>query len=126
VKNFPALLARLATSRAIDMLRARFRLESNKAINDYNSSALNNNPDPAKYAQKQELATQLQKALIKLPVPEAQVFCLRYLNDMSYRRIAKELDIKTNAVGVLLYRAKDKLKKSLSDLQNQQKSEVML
>jgi DNA-directed RNA polymerase specialized sigma24 family protein len=45
---------------------------------------------------------------------------------MSYRRIAKELDIKTNAVGVLLYRAKDKLKKSLSDLQNQRKSEVML
>ena len=49
---------------------------------------------------------QLQKALVQLPVQEAKVFCMRYLNDMSYRQIAKELDIKTNAVGVLLYRAK--------------------
>lgn len=126
VENFPALLARLATTRAIDMLRIRLRLESNNSITDYNSSATNNNPDPAKYAQKQELATQLQKALVQLPVQESQVFCLRYLNDMSYRRIAKELDIKTNLVGVLLYRAKNKLQKSLSSLQSRQKSEVVL
>ncbi|MBN2588721.1 MAG: RNA polymerase sigma factor [Sedimentisphaerales bacterium] len=126
VRNFPALLARLATTRAIDMLRVRFRLESNNLTNDFNMGNLNNNPDPAKYVQKQELATKLQKALVQLPIQEAQVFCMRYLNDMSYRRIAKELNIKTNTVGVLLYRAKEKLRKSFSVLQNQQKSEVVL
>jgi RNA polymerase sigma factor (sigma-70 family) len=38
---------------------------------------------------------------------------MRYLNDMSYRQIAKELGIKTNAAGVLLHRARTKLRKSL-------------
>ena len=49
-------------------------------------------------------------AISLLPPQEAQVFCLRYLNDMSYRQIAKQLDIKTNAAGVLLHRARIKLR----------------
>jgi RNA polymerase sigma factor (sigma-70 family) len=68
----------------------------------------------------------LRKALVKLPVQEAQVFCLRYLNDMSYRKIARELEIDTNTVGVLLYRAKEKLRKSLAVFSKEQKSEVTL
>jgi len=124
VRNFSALLTRLATTRAIDQLRRRFRREQKSLILDegYVSSGL----DPAKCAQQQELAARLQKALAQLPLQEAQVFCLRYLNDMSYRRIAKELNIKTNAVGVLLHRAREKLRNSFSSLSNQQKSEVVL
>ena len=123
VRNFPALLTRLATTRAIDQLRRRFRREQNKILDE---GAVYSDSDPAKYVQQQELAARLQKALAQLPLQEAQVFCLRYLNDMSYRQIAKELNIKTNAVGVLLHRAKEKLRKSFSSLSNQQKSEVML
>jgi RNA polymerase sigma-70 factor (ECF subfamily) len=55
----------------------------------------------------------LRKALAQLPPQEAQVFCLRYLNDMSYRQIAKQLNIKTNAAGVLLHRARAKLRQYL-------------
>ena len=126
VKNFPALLARLATTRAIDQLRRRIRQESNNSIIDYESDASNKNPDPANLVQQQELGEKLRKALIRLPVQEAQVFCLRYLNEMSYRKIAKELEIDTNTVGVLLYRAKEKLRKSLAAFSNEQKSEVTL
>ena len=126
VRNFPALLTRLATTRAIDLLRARLRLESNNSGTDYSQETINNNPDPVKYVQNKELSIKLKKALVQLPLPEAQVFCMRYLNDMSYRRIAQELGIKTNAVGVLLYRAKDKLRKSLIVLQNQQENEVVI
>jgi RNA polymerase sigma factor (sigma-70 family) len=50
--------------------------------------------------------------LTELPPRQAQAFCLRYLNDMSYRQIAKELGIKTNAAGVLLHRARAKLRES--------------
>ena len=126
IKNFPALLTRVATTRAIDLLRSRLRLESNNSGTDYSQEYINNNPDPVKYVQDKELAIALKKALVQLPLQEAQVFCMRHLNDMSYRRIAQELGIKTNAVGVLLYRAKDKLRKSLIVLQNQQKNEVVI
>ena len=124
VRNFPALLTRLATTRAIDQLRRRFRREQNNLILD--EGTVSSDSDPAKCAQQQELAVRLQKALAQLPLQEAQVFCLRYLNDMSYRRIAKELNIKTGAVGVSLHRAREKLRKSFSSLSNQQKSEVVL
>ena len=125
VRNFSALLTRLATTRAIDQLRRRFRSEQNNLILD-EGYVVSSDSDPAKCAQQQELAVRLQKALAQLPLQEAQVFCLRYLNDMSYRKIAKELNIKTNAVGVLLHRAREKLRKSFSPLSNQQKSEVVL
>ena len=124
VRNFSALLTRLTTTRAIDQLRRRFRREQNNIILD--EGTVSSDSDPVKCVQQQELAVQLQKALAQLPLQEAQVFCLRYLNDMSYRRISKELNIKTNAVGVLLHRAKEKLRKSFSPLSNQQKSEVVL
>ena len=125
IKNFPALLTRLATTRAIDQLRIRFRQgRNNDSITDYRPPASGKEQNPAKYVQQQELSEHLLKKLVQLPLPEAQVFCLRYLNDMSYRRIAQELDIETNAVGVLLYRAREKLRKSLVFSSNKQKSEV--
>jgi len=68
------------------------------------------NIGPFQQAQAQKLVTRLRIALSQLPPQEAQVFCLRYLNDMSYRRIAKELNIKTTTAGVLLHRARAKLR----------------
>lgn len=83
------------------------------------------NLNPAQQVERRELAARLQEALSYLSPQEAQVFCLRYLNDMSYRQIAKELDIKTSATGVLLHRAKAKLRESLKP-SPKDKSEVML
>ena len=112
VRNFSALLARLATARAIDQLRRRFR-QSNSETNPADWAAIQSaNQDPAKQMQQQELTAKLRESLSKLPTQEAQVFCLRYLNDMSYRQIAKELSIKTNTAGVLLHRARAKLRES--------------
>jgi len=118
VRSFPALLTRLATTRAIDRLRQRARqlrchaeLDPAKRLPECDIPS--DNPGPAKQAQVQELACQLREAIAQLPPPEAKAFCLRYLDDMSYRRIAKELDIKTGTAGVLLHRAKAKLRHSL-------------
>ena len=113
VRNFPALLARLATARAIDRLRQRLRQPLFDTENGDRVPVPSANPDPAEHAQQQELAAMLRKALAQLPPQEAQVFCLRYLNDMSYRQIAKQLNIKTNAAGVLLHRARAKLRQYL-------------
>jgi len=125
VRNFSAILVHLATTRAIDHLRQRFRQRRcSDAPADW-AAVPSTNPGPAQQAQQRELAARLRESLSQLPPQEAQVFCLRHLNDMSYRQIAKALDIKTNAAGVLLHRARAKLRKSFES-PVKQKSEVVL
>ena len=114
VRNFSALLARLATARAIDQLRRRFRrAQLGASVDSADLVAVPSaNPDPVQQAQQHELTARLRRLLSQLPPREAQVFCLRYLNDMSYRQIANELGIMTNTAGVLLHRARAKLRES--------------
>jgi RNA polymerase sigma-70 factor (ECF subfamily) len=109
VRNYSALLTRLATARAIDRLRQRFR-ESQVCTDAVGVDTISSgNPSPVQKLYAQELAIRLRETLSELPPQEAQVFCLRFLNDMNYRQIAKELGIKTNTAGVLLHRARAKL-----------------
>lgn len=125
IRNFSALLIRLATTRAIDQLRQRFhRSDHNVASADW-VAVPSKNPGPVQMAQRQELIDRLRESLTQLPPAEAQVFCMRYLNDMSYRQIAKELRIKTNAAGVLLHRARTKLRKCF-EVSTKEKNEVVL
>jgi len=110
VRNFSALLVRLATSRAIDQLRKRYRKSSyNTNLSDW-VNVPSKIPGPVQQVQSKELAMRLRNAICQLPQQEAKVFCLRYLSNMSYRQIAKELEINTNKTGVLLHRAKAKLR----------------
>jgi len=110
VRNFSALLTRLATARAIDRLRQRLHQPLPNTEDADWVAIPSANPGPVQQAHQHELAAKLRKALAQLPPQEAQVFCLRYLNNMSYRQIAKQLGIKTNAAGVLLHRARAKLR----------------
>lgn len=117
VRNFSALLARLATARAIDRLRQRYH-DSHSSTNW--TTMPSDNHGPVRQAETLELSNQLRRALTQLPPQEAQAFCLRYLNDMSYRQIAKELGIKTNAAGVLLHRARVKLREILQTMRGKE------
>jgi RNA polymerase sigma-70 factor (ECF subfamily) len=113
VRNFSALLARLATARAIDQLRRRFRrAQSNMDFVDCTAVEYEN-PCPQEQVEKEELVSRVRQSLSELPPMEAQVFCLRYLNDMSYRQIAEQLGITTNSTGVLLHRARTRLRESI-------------
>jgi len=121
VRNFSGLLTRLATTRAIDLLRRRFRRSHGSDASADWAAVPSTNPGPAQMAEQRELVARLRESLTKLPPAEAQVFCMRYLNDMSYRRIAKALGIKTNAAGVLLHRARAKLRESFELSPKEQK-----
>ncbi|MHC4483026.1 MAG: RNA polymerase sigma factor [Planctomycetota bacterium] len=110
VRNFPALLARLATSRAINRLRQRIRESQRSTKSGDWADVPAANPGPAQQAQGRELAERLREALGQLQAQEAEAFCLRYFDDMSYRQIGKELGIKANAAGMLLHRARMKLR----------------
>ncbi len=119
VRSFFALLTRLATARAIDRLRQRIH-RSSVSTSAMDLTVLPSSaPGPMQEVQTWELLAELRKALARLPAREAEVFCLRYLSNMSYRQIAKKLGIKTNTAGVLLLRAKTKLRDILdSQLKN--------
>ena len=113
IRNYGALLARIATLRAIDQLRKRY---SRRTLNVDTIDVVvlpNENTDSLQQAQDSQLTLELRKALTQLAPVEAETVCLRYFNDMSYRQIAKELNIKSNTVGVLLNRAKKKLRNIL-------------
>ena len=112
IRSFSGLLTRLATTRAIDQLRRRFRQSHCNAVSADWDAVPSASPGPAQMAQQQELAGRLRESLTQLPPQEAEAFCMRYLNDMSYRQIAKALGIKVNAAGVLLHRARAKLRHS--------------
>ncbi len=113
VRNFSALLIRLATMRAIDRLRQRNTYSHRNSSSTDISSIESDNPSPDNQLQRQELAVSLREAIAKLPAQEAEVFCLRHLSNMSYHRIGKELGIKTGTAGAILHRAKNKLRQWL-------------
>jgi RNA polymerase sigma-70 factor (ECF subfamily) len=126
VRNFPALLTRLATSRAIDRLRQRCRQSgrNNDCGDPENIAVAPAEAGPAATVEAQDLVCQLRGALARLPPLEAQAFCLRYMSDMSYHQIAKELGIRTSSAGVLLYRAKGRLRRHLQAAETE-KDEVV-
>jgi RNA polymerase sigma-70 factor (ECF subfamily) len=112
VRHWPALLRRLATARALDMLRQRRRsLRLQHLIGDSATSPRACQPGQA--AQANELAAQLRQALGELDDLQAQVFCLACLDGCSYEEIAGQLGITVNHVGVLLHRARSNLQQRL-------------
>ena len=114
VRNWPALLTRLCTCRAIDLLRRRLRQTHRTNGLDKWSSVASSNPGPVELAQASELSARIRLALTQLPNQQAEVFCMRFLNDLSYRDIARQLGIKNSAVGVKLHRARSRLRELLS------------
>ena len=113
VRNWPGLLRRLGTMRALGMLRQRLRqrkhLDATEML-DIPDPA----PGPAERVQAGEVAQALRKALARLPEREAVAFSLRFLEDLSYERIAEAMGLSGSAVGVLIHRAKTKLRRLMT------------
>lgn len=108
VASWGALLRRLATCRALDVLRKRRRTEplSERAAAP---AAL----EPPTVAVASELAQRLREALLELAPREAEVFSLRYFGELTNEEIAAELNMSTGAVGIALYKARSRLKELL-------------
>ncbi len=109
VENWGALLARLVTCRALDQLRRRMRRAAVEERPPDWAQVASGAAGPVQQAQADELAERLCHALGDLPPREAEVFCLRYFNRLSYRAIAGQLGLQRSAVGVLLHRARRRL-----------------
>jgi RNA polymerase sigma-70 factor (ECF subfamily) len=113
VHNWPGLLKRLATARALEFLRQRY-LDAKRLTTLVDDSAVDRRAvGPVQAAESSELAEHLRLALAELDVRQAQVFCLACLEGFSYREIADELGLTVSHVGVLLNRAKSGLREQL-------------
>ena len=126
VRHWPALLRRLATARAVDRLRRRYR----RAAHELTEGALPTGQDgaaevlsetlpadavaPPQQAEAAELSALLREALAELPGRQAEVFCLHCLEGWSYQEIATHLETTTDAVGVTLHRARGRLRELLA------------
>ncbi|WP_020473939.1 RNA polymerase sigma factor [Zavarzinella formosa] len=113
IRNWPALLKRLATARALESFRQRNR-ESNRRTTLAEMSVIDRKETgPVAAAEANELGGHLREALAGLDDRQAQIFCLSCLDGLSYQEIAEQLDITVNHVGVLLNRARAALRERL-------------
>ena len=110
VRHWGGLLRRLAACRALDRLRQR---KPSHSLNGLHLASRDG--DPEKAAIGNELARRLREAIGQLPEREAQVFCLRYFEDLSNQEIAGTLQISSGAVGVALHKARAKLEALLTE-----------
>jgi RNA polymerase sigma-70 factor, ECF subfamily len=116
VQNWPHLLARLATFRALDCLRTRLRRKTRSGEPVDWSALTAENPGPADRAALSELSAKLRKALTQLPRRQAEVLCLRHLEGMSDREISEQTGIKEKAVRVVAFRARARLRSLLGPM----------
>jgi RNA polymerase sigma-70 factor (ECF subfamily) len=115
VANWRALLTRLAAARAIDRLRQRHRNRLTTVLDEQslmNADAL----EPVVQAQLAELQTQLRSALSQLSPDQATVFCLCALEGWTYAEAGEQLQTPSNTIGVLVHRARQRLRELLSSI----------
>ena len=122
VRDWGAMLRRLATVRALDRLRRR-SAERVRFSGGTDCEALPSPGEPPEArAQRTELSNLLRCALGRLPPPQAQVFCLRHVEGMSYEEIADQMQVSVNSVGVILHRARERLRELLHEFAAEQRS----
>jgi RNA polymerase sigma-70 factor, ECF subfamily len=126
VRNWKSLLVRLCTCRALDQLRRRMRDEARHERSADCAALTSTELSPPQINEKTELANRLRQALAILPEQQAEVFCLRYFNEMSYRQISQQTGIHPSTVSVLLHRARLQLRRHLSAEESSPDGEIVL
>ncbi len=116
VHNWRGLLQRLATARSVDRLRARQRARSRVTLFSWNRLR-DDSPSPSQNAEEAELSGELRTALAQIPPNQAAAFCLHCLEDWSYQEIALQMNVTVDSVGVLVHRARQRLRGLLARFQ---------
>lgn len=114
VRNWPALLQRLALTHALDRLRGRLRHTTRQdKVVDLNAVAAAD-PGPAQSASGRELLGVVYAALSELPEMQVQAFWMTCVDGLSYQEAAARLDVEPNYLGVLVHRGRAQLRELLA------------
>ena len=71
-------------------------------------------PSPLGAVMSKEERAQVQNAIARLPENYRLPLTLRYYSELSYDEIAQQLDLERNHVAVLIFRAKQELRRKLA------------
>jgi RNA polymerase sigma-70 factor (ECF subfamily) len=118
LRDARAVLQRLATARAVDRLRRRYRARGREDSTEWDDHP-GSGASPGQCAEAAELSERLRLALADLPAKQAEAFCLFSLEGWSYQEIAGHLDSSVDAIGVMLHRARAKLRQKLAPVEKE-------
>jgi len=114
VSCWPAVLRKIATTRALDQLRRRYRTSDRNELSLATSEPTERSPAPDALAQLREEMEHLRQALVELPPAQAEVFWLSQVELVSHSDIAEQLDSTPEQIALWLHRAKQKLRRLLA------------
>jgi RNA polymerase sigma-70 factor (ECF subfamily) len=114
VRDWPALLRRVAVARSLDLLRVRVRQRKRHDCEADPAKVHGREPEPPRQAEANELGEQLRAALGRIPRRQAQVFCLSCFEQLTCEQAAAQLGISPTAARMLLSRARRRLQRLLA------------
>ncbi len=105
VRHWRTMLVRIATRRATDRLRDRYRVEQAAwSVHKRDAARVPVEPPDAR-AEAVELHEQVRRALATLPPQQAEAFWLRHLENLTPAEVAESLSLDAGHVRVLVHRA---------------------
>jgi len=110
IKNFKAVLLRLAACRAIDIIRQKNKKTTPMSLEQIPDFDVPAQDCPTTEIENKELGGILIKAFAKLEKDEAEIFYLRHIENLSISDIAQTFGLNENHISVIIHRTKDKLK----------------
>lgn len=108
-------LHRAAVNASLDLMRARQR-SSSTDVDELDVPEPRGESDPERRQADREARIALRQAVLALSDKNAEIFSLRFFEDLSNRDIAENLGMSQTAVGVALHRARNQVKKEMSTL----------
>jgi len=111
-----AYLYRAAVNAAVDLLRARGRASSVPLDEEAAPIADSAHKAPDRQHAGREMRRQLRDAVLELSPQGAEVFTLKYFEGLRNQEIAEILGKSQTSVGVMLFRARNKVRSELEPL----------
>lgn len=109
-----AYLHRAAVNGALDLIRARNRRRTVDLGEVGPDQLETGQPDPERLESGRDLRRGLRFALSRLSRRSAEVFAMRYFEELSNKEIAEALGVTQTAVGVMLHRARKSVRDQIS------------
>jgi RNA polymerase sigma-70 factor, ECF subfamily len=115
VRDWPSFLRWLAAHRALDRLRKRQRAAAYISP-DSDITLCAGGPEPGEEVEFRELVERVRLEMGRLPDRQAEAFWLCCVEEMRYDAAARQMGTDVNSIGVLIHRARSRLRELLADL----------